>query len=224
MSGTWQTDDPPPAPRRRAQLLEAWHLRRFISLPRGWKDQEKRRFGGSHPRYGGSVSSRVNMSPKVHLCRAQIYLHCCERRAPPPTSTFHTDAPRCAKIDGACEWRTSAPPLPQGRRRRRRRLCHMIKEAVGRGGKAESGRKKQSALQAIVGVNAKRNPIFINVNLVRNKWNESSFLSDFLFFDRNTTRTIKPPGTASLTISVSPLEVIMQRQASVSHQEWIIPR
>lgn len=111
------------------------------------------------------------------------------------------------------------PPLPTASRDQ------------GNGEKNWKSRKwKKRTVQTRVGVKAPppKNPIFINrrlhMNLVINKLNKSSLPFHFLFFYRNTTRTIKPPGTASLTISVSPLEVIMQRQASVIHQEWIIPR
>lgn len=45
----------------------AFETLRLSYGPRGRGDQESRRFGGSHPRHGGSVSSRVSTSPKVHF-------------------------------------------------------------------------------------------------------------------------------------------------------------
>lgn len=158
----------------------------------------------------------VKMSPKVHLCRAQIYLHQCERRAPPPTCAFHMHPGVQRSVDFAAAASARPPPLPTASR-----------DPGNGGGKRRKWEKETAAASNECGGESKRkkksNFCHLHRNLVRNKLNESSFSSVFLsfclFFNGNTTRTIKPPGTASPTISVSPLEVIMQRQASVTHQE-----
>lgn len=92
----------------------------------------------------------------------------------------------CAKIGGACERRTSSPQL----------LCHMIKETVGKSRKWE---KETVAASNDCGGESKKkkNPIFINcrlhMNLVRNKLNESSFLSFFTEAPQGPSNPLEQP-------------------------------